>query len=914
MKKTLLKLCLLFGVFLLPFIFVSQVSAATIYVNSSSGNDSSGDGSSGSPYKTFHKGYTQASDGDTLDLTGTFDWSSADETGDSAVSGYTISKNLTLDGSSPSTTIFQANSTPYTADRRIFTFASGKTITVRDMTIQYGVGSSDYVASAIDSTAALTMLNTIIYKNDNNARFGSAAVRINNPGTITLSNSTFDSNGVGLTSPYPGYTGALEIRNSSGNTITNTTFYNNYAQYNGALWNYYATTTVTNCTFIGNKGSTSGSDIHNWYGTIYLKNSILADKTGTYNYAHGGGTTIDGGYNIIETVTGTSAFTNGVNGNIIGEQANLNISSSLATNGSLNGTTTLALQENSVAINAGDSADHNGVTVPTKDQREFPRVSTVDIGAYEYGSSVDSTAPVVSSVSVIPSNTSATFTWTTDEVASSIVQYGPETNYGFNTSETDTSPRVTSHSVTINDLVSCTKYYYRVKSSDGSSNQGVSSQSSFVTTGCEASTITDASVSAVTVASGGTVSYANDQSTATITAPTNFTASTSATLQINKLDSTSTPTAPSGTSLVNNNFYELKVVADDGKEVSTFDSAVTFTIEYGSDTESTYDETSLDVYKYSGGNWEDKNCTLDTSANTLTCSLSSFSTYALFGNPVSTSTSGSSNDSVASSEPVPIVCHDSAPFGQPEIFQIDTTENSAVVYFTPIWQVGEYFLSYSENESAEEHGLGLSLGFDGVQKVEIGFLKPNTKYYFKVRGQRGCAPGDWSVIINSTTKGNVVTDVNSVGLTGSQKLMVEAFRDQAKKMELDSVEVKRDLVKSDEEMSLTQPEDYQLKIKVMNGNEPVVGAEVELHSTPRYATTDENGVAIFNDVEEGDHKLKVNYDGYETQQDLKVDGEKKDIEITLNVTLTKQLIPNWAIITFFILICGGFVFIIFKKK
>ena len=97
-------------------------------------------------------------------------------------------------------------------------------------------------------------------------------------------------------------------------------------------------------------------------------------------------------------------------------------------------------------------------------------------------------------------------------------------------------------------------------------------------------------------------------------------------------------------------------------------------------------------------------------------------------------------------------------------------------------------------------------------------------------------------------------------------------------------------------------------------DKPLSGAKVELHSTPRYATTDENGIAYFEDVEEGDHKLSVNYDGYKTQKNLKIDGEEKDIEITLNVTLTKQLIPNWTIVTFFILITGVFIYFIFKKK
>ena len=106
-KKLFFGFCiLLFILFFAPTI----TSAATIYVNSSTGNDTTGDGSSGTPYKTFHKGYTSASSSDTIDLTGTFTWTDSDETGDVAKTGYTIAKNLTIQGQSADATIIQAAS------------------------------------------------------------------------------------------------------------------------------------------------------------------------------------------------------------------------------------------------------------------------------------------------------------------------------------------------------------------------------------------------------------------------------------------------------------------------------------------------------------------------------------------------------------------------------------------------------------------------------------------------------------------------------------------------------------------------------------------------------------------------------------------------------------------------------------
>jgi hypothetical protein len=110
MKKIFLQLLLGVGLSLgIVLISVGQVSAATIYTNSISGNDSTGDGTSGSPYKTFTKAYTAASSGDTIDLTGTFTWTDADETLDVATTGVTLQKNLTIQGQSADETIIQAD-------------------------------------------------------------------------------------------------------------------------------------------------------------------------------------------------------------------------------------------------------------------------------------------------------------------------------------------------------------------------------------------------------------------------------------------------------------------------------------------------------------------------------------------------------------------------------------------------------------------------------------------------------------------------------------------------------------------------------------------------------------------------------------------------------------------------------------
>jgi len=97
---------------------------------------------------------------------------------------------------------------------------------------------------------------------------------------------------------------------------------------------------------------------------------------------------------------------------------------------------------------------------------------------------VDTTAPTVSDVSSIATDSTATITWTTNEAGSSKVDYGTTSSYGTSTTETDTSTRVTSHSVSLTGLSSCLHYHYRVRSTDSVSNETIGEDNTFTTTGC----------------------------------------------------------------------------------------------------------------------------------------------------------------------------------------------------------------------------------------------------------------------------------------------------------------------------------------------------------------------------------------------------------------------------------------------
>jgi hypothetical protein len=363
----------------------------------------------------------------------------------------------------------------------------------------------------------------------------------------------------------------------------------------------------------------------------------------------------------------------------------------------------------------------------------------------------DFSGPGFSSLAATGADNGATVTWTTDEIGSSIVQYGLTTAYGKSTSETDTSPRVSDHSVTLSSLQSCRRYYYRVKSTDGSSNQSISSRSSFITTGCSIAEVSSGTESAVTTAAGGEFELTNNNSVAKLTIPSSFSGQ-NADFQINRL-STSGITPPTNKMLADENIFDLSAVDALDADLTSFDNNVTFTVTYGSDTEDSFDESTLDVYKYNSGtsSWDDKNCTLDMVANTLTCSLSTFSTYAVFGGQTESSSSTSSSSNTSTHQDA--FCSALAPGGIPDLFQISTTADTATLYFTPILGINKYYLSFSTDESAEEHGAELNLSGLGVQSYTVNFLESGQKYFFKVRGQNGCTPGDWSNIKSATTIG-----------------------------------------------------------------------------------------------------------------------------------------------------------------
>lgn len=413
-------------------------NTATIYVNSTSGNDINS-GTFVSPYKTFHKAYTMvAASGDVINLTGTFDWTAIDEIGDASGSGYTISKNITIQGQLANSTIFQASNADNVADRRVFSISFGYNVTINNCTIRYGK-TSDGGGVQVDGIATIESCD-VSY---NRATSGSGG-GINCRGSVTLSNSLVSNNfanymGGGLNRDYysgnggtPSASDVLVITNSTiayNQVLASTAYFEG-----GGVFYRRGAGTITNSVISYNKvtntdASTNGLGTGDPSSIVNLKNNIIANNF-RFNCWSGdigqrssssSGSYVDNGFNIFGVqgywsqgliVSSTSWLDHISNctapDNIFVLQNGQNcrsgqlfLSTTLNLNSSSNGVTNFEISDPlSIIINNGSSIANALISIPSNDMRGFSRVSLTDIGPFEYQSAVALfSAPISGSVS-----------------------------------------------------------------------------------------------------------------------------------------------------------------------------------------------------------------------------------------------------------------------------------------------------------------------------------------------------------------------------------------------------------------------------------------------------------------------------------------------------------------------------------
>jgi CSLREA domain-containing protein len=290
---------------------------------------------------------------------------------------------------------------------RVFNIIGGAQVTIEDIAIINGnAGGGLGGGILVNNNSQLTLNRCLVANNQAHAggglrSIGAGAVveitectfqgnqtpnegggAINNDlnSTMTITRSSIVGNSGRYAGGIANYNGAvMTVRNStvSGNSCTD-------AQSGGGVENYDggATLTIENSTITGNScgGNGSAGGIFNNTNAPILVNSIVAGNTAARPDLSGSFTS--GGHNLIGDATGSSGFSDGVNGDQVGSSASPidPLLDALTDNGGP--TFTHALLPGSPAIDSGDNA-----VAPATDQRGsgFPRIvhGTIDIGAFE---------------------------------------------------------------------------------------------------------------------------------------------------------------------------------------------------------------------------------------------------------------------------------------------------------------------------------------------------------------------------------------------------------------------------------------------------------------------------------------------------------------------------------------------------
>ncbi|MES2986221.1 MAG: fibronectin type III domain-containing protein, partial [Patescibacteria group bacterium] len=119
----------------------------------------------------------------------------------------------------------------------------------------------------------------------------------------------------------------------------------------------------------------------------------------------------------------------------------------------------------------------------------------------------DSIPPVISAVASSTSISSATVTWTTNEGATSTVNYGLTTGYG---SASTSATLATSHSIVLSGLTSSTLYHFQVSSTDANGNRSTSTDYTFTTATPDLTAPVISSIASTTATTTATITWTTD--------------------------------------------------------------------------------------------------------------------------------------------------------------------------------------------------------------------------------------------------------------------------------------------------------------------------------------------------------------------------------------------------------------------
>lgn len=307
------------------------------------------------------------------------------------------------------------------------------------------------------------------------------------------------------------------------------------------------------------------------------------------------------------------------------------------------------------------------------------------------------------------------------------------------------------------------------------------------------------------------------------------------------------------------------------------------------------------------------------------------------GETVSTGTSGSDSSSSTSTPSAP-GCGEVAPSSAPWLYgAIPQSSNSILLYFTDAGDpVDSYALEFGTESGNYQWG-ATNIGGKGMRTYLVQSLQPNKTYYFRVRGGNGCATGAWSNELSAKTKTTLPFNqlattslelvpepileeeiveepsacseyevqsgdnlwniaLNELGDGSLSSKIIDLNKEKYPALTIsNNLEIGwvLNLCVQQEEMSEVETEEeqlgYEVNVKVTDdSNKPIGGAKVTMHSKVQETTTDENGIAHFENVEPGDHRVIIAYNGFEGEQSINLTGDVKEFNLTVTV---KQMNP-----------------------
>lgn len=293
-------------------------------------------------------------------------------------------------------------------------------------------------------------------------------------------------------------------------------------------------------------------------------------------------------------------------------------------------------------------------------------------------------------------------------------------------------------------------------------------------------------------------------------------------------------------------------------------------------------------------------------------------------------------------------CTLSPPTGSPNLFQIKSTANSATLSFTPTGgSTTGYTISYGTNTQANQYSVSFNdSDTSGAQTYTINDLSQNTIWYFQVRANNNCAPGQFSNVMSASTtspatqniiqklvaKKNLSTIAEerkiakitpTVTPTPSTRNVCEHtiapgdtlwkiarkylgegerfaeivdlnkkefpyIEDALTKGDVISIPCKKETNEKKAPEVKDEKKAYDLTIKLSADGKPLSGANVEIHSKVQKTIASKEGVASFKNVEPGEHTVKIAYESYTGEHKIALTGDEQDVNIDLSIKLVQN--------------------------